>query len=58
MRLHYSEDVIERYSMGDLQEPEAAHLEEHLLQCDKCLEALRRMDVLIEALGSAAFTEP
>jgi hypothetical protein len=41
---HASEEVLERYSMDRLAEPELAGFEEHLLVCESCQDRLARED--------------
>jgi hypothetical protein len=52
-RAHYSEDVVERYSMGRLGETELATFEEHLLLCEACQEAVRKMDSFVNGIKTA-----
>lgn len=54
MTNHNSEDSIERFSMGRLQEPELAGFEMHLLQCSECQDAIRGMDLFLHAMRRAA----
>lgn len=51
---HISDEALERYAMGRLQEPEAAELEEHILCCAACQEALEQTDEFIMAFRTAA----
>lgn len=51
---HISEEALELYAMGRLSDPEAAELEEHILFCGDCQEALERVDDFILAFRVAA----
>jgi hypothetical protein len=51
---HLSEEMVESYAMGKLAEPEIAHVEEHLLICDRCQEQVAKMDEFIRATRGAA----
>lgn len=41
---HLCEDQLERYSIGNLAEPDVAGLEEHVLMCETCLDKLAESD--------------
>jgi hypothetical protein len=45
--MHPSEEVLERYSLGQLTEAECAPFEDHLLVCDDCQQRLSRIDAEI-----------
>lgn len=55
-------DAVERYVLGELAEPELAPLEEHLLICETCRQAVAEMDVFAPLMrppgptGRAAFS--
>lgn len=51
---HISEEALELYAMGRLGDPQAAELEEHILFCTDCQEALERVDDFILAFRVAA----
>jgi len=51
---HYSDDEIERYSMGTLDAVTLAKLEEHLLICDPCRQRVSASDAYLAALRQAA----
>ena len=36
-------ELLQQYLLGTLPEAQAAHLEEHLLQCDHCAQALNQL---------------
>ena len=50
---HPDEDELEKYSMGDLREAEAAGFEEHLLPCEPCQQRLAETDVYVAAMRRA-----
>jgi hypothetical protein len=41
---HAADEVLERYSMGNLARPELAEFEEHLLVCESCQDRLAEED--------------
>jgi anti-sigma factor RsiW len=47
---HISEDLLELYSLGRLEEPQLAPVEEHLLICHDCLDRVEQMDEYVAAL--------
>jgi hypothetical protein len=51
---HLDEEQLERYSMGATPETELAPVEEHLLICEPCREALGDADSYVNAMRSAA----
>jgi len=51
---HLDEEQLERYSMGATPEAGLAPLEEHLLICESCREALARTDSYVSAMRAAA----
>lgn len=51
---HASEEVLERYAMGRLGEPELEQFECHLLMCADCREGLEFTDSYLTAMRSAA----
>lgn len=51
---HISEDVLELYAMGRLSEPETEPVEEHLLVCSVCQDALQQTDEFVRAIRVAA----
>ena len=54
---HIPEDWLERYSLGTLEEPLMAPLEEHLLICHLCQDRLVETDDFLEAMRAAAAPE-
>ena len=54
MTPHNFDDLIERFSMGRLRGAELADFATQLLQCDHCQDAVRKMDLLLEAMRGAA----
>jgi hypothetical protein len=51
---HASEDAIEHYVLGGLDEQEVADVEEHLLVCSTCQARLEEAESFITAMRSAA----
>jgi len=51
---HISEESLESYTLGSLNEPLVADLEEHLLLCAACQEKLREIDGYVAAMRGAA----
>ena len=51
---HMDADEIERYSLGDLAEREAAPFDEHLLICGLCRTKVEASDAYIAAMRGAA----
>jgi len=53
LRLHFSrhpsEHALEAYAFRRLSEEETAGIEEHLLACDSCQDALQEVDLFIQA---------
>ena len=47
---HLSDDLLELYVMGRLDEPELAPLEEHLLICEECRNRLEGTETYIAAM--------
>jgi hypothetical protein len=54
---HLEEDLIERYSMGRVEEPELSALEEHLLICSRCQDQVEAEDRFARA-ARAALSRP
>ncbi len=50
---HFSENLLERYSMGKLSDQESAPLEEHLLVCPACQHELEKIDDFLGAAQAA-----
>jgi protein-arginine kinase activator protein McsA len=50
---HFSEDVLERYSLNMLSEQGCADVEEHLLLCPRCQTQLEQVDKYNRVLRSA-----
>jgi len=51
---HLSDERIESYSMGRLEEAEIIAVEEHLLLCAECQEQVAKMDEFVDAVRKAA----
>ena len=51
---HAGEDTLELYSMGKLQDPDLASLEEHLLVCTECQDRAAEADSFVWATRVAA----
>jgi anti-sigma factor RsiW len=49
----FSDELVERYSLGRLSGPECAAFEEHLLLCEACQERLRASDEYVAAVRAA-----
>jgi anti-sigma factor RsiW len=45
---HISVDDMERYHLGQVQEPESAVLEEHLLWCHRCLDQMEATERFVD----------
>jgi hypothetical protein len=50
---HPEDDVLERYSMGNLEEPVAESIEEHILVCASCQDRLDFTETYIRSMKSA-----
>jgi len=57
---HATDDVLERYAMGRLPEPELAEFEEHLLVCPSCQNRLAHEDNIRQRVrdGAAVLPQP
>jgi hypothetical protein len=51
---HASDDALEHYALGGLDEPEVACMEEHLLVCSTCQARLEETESFVTAMRSAA----
>jgi hypothetical protein len=51
---HLSEDTLEEYAFGRIEDPQLGEIEEHLLICETCQEALARVDAYIRLMKVAA----
>lgn len=47
---HLSEEIIERYAMGKLDECELAPAEEHLLVCQQCRDDVELIVLIVAGL--------
>jgi hypothetical protein len=47
---HLGEDQLERYSIGNLAEPDVAGLEEHVLMCEACQDKLAESDSWVRSV--------
>ncbi|MBS1877702.1 MAG: hypothetical protein JSU00_31105 [Acidobacteria bacterium] len=47
---HLSEEIIEQFAMGKLQEPELAPAEEHLLVCQRCRDEVELIVLIVAGL--------
>lgn len=54
--LHISDDDLEGYSLGRLDDAAVAPSEEHLLVCEACRNRLTRWDQYVRALRAAGRT--
>jgi hypothetical protein len=50
---HANDDVLEAYVLGKLKDPELTELEEHLLICEQCQDALTDADAYVQTMQSA-----
>jgi len=50
---HLEDDIIERYSLGRVEEPELTEVEEHLLICSQCQERVEAEDQFTRAARAA-----
>src|SRR5690348_719537 len=55
---HISEDLLEKYALRKLTEPELATVEEHLLVCPKCQDHLDEVDEYIQVMKLAVAQDP
>jgi len=51
---HISADILERYSLHQLSEPQLAPVEVHLLVCSRCQQVLTEIDEYVAAMKVAA----
>jgi anti-sigma factor RsiW len=51
---HASDECLEQYALGSLEEPLLGEVEEHLLICSQCQEHLKEIDAFRVAMRSAA----
>ena len=51
---HASDEALEQYALGSLEEPLLGEIEEHLLLCSQCQERLKEIDAFRTAMRSAA----
>ncbi len=51
---HASDECLEQYTLGSLEEPLLGELEEHLLLCSQCQDHLREIDAYHAAMRNAA----
>ncbi len=51
---HASDECLEQYAQGSLEEPLLGEIEEHLLLCSQCQENLKEIDAYRAAMRSAA----
>jgi hypothetical protein len=58
MNSHKGDDFVGRFSRGKLYGAELTDCEQHLPQRDQCQDAVRRMDLLLEAMRGAAEHSP
>ncbi len=54
----FDDELLERYALGRLSEPECASLEEHLLLCTSCQVRLDQTDEYVAAVRGAFATLP
>jgi len=48
MQDHPTDNDLERYHLGQVQDPELARLEEHLLWCQSCLDRMEATEWFID----------
>ena len=51
---HVCDDLLWKYSIGVLEEPELGQVEEHLLICQRCRERAAWLDDFVSSIRSAA----
>jgi len=51
---HLDEEAAEKYTLGELSAKKLATIEEHLLICGKCREAVASSDAYVAAMKKAA----
>ena len=51
---HLSEEVIEKYILGGIAEPEQEAVEDHLLICAVCQDEIKKAEVFLKVFRSAA----
>jgi anti-sigma factor RsiW len=51
---HLREEIAEKYSLGSLPAGKVAEIEEHLLICEACRQALAASDEYVAAMRKAA----
>jgi hypothetical protein len=51
---HMDTEELERYSMGDIAQPDAERIEEHLLLCELCRRQLEETELYVTAMRRAA----
>jgi len=54
MNGHASDECLEQYALGSLEEPLLSEIEEHLLLCSQCQDQLKEIDAYVAAMQSAA----
>jgi anti-sigma factor RsiW len=54
IRRHINEATIEKYSLDTLSEKPRARVEEHLLICESCRQAVTASDAYVKAMRRAA----
>jgi anti-sigma factor RsiW len=54
LKAHPEEEILERYAMGRLDEPELDEFEDHLLQCVRCQERLDEVSEYVVLMREAA----
>jgi hypothetical protein len=55
---HVGEDQLESYSIGNLAERHAAHVEEHVLICETCQDRLADSDSWVRSIRRGALRRP
>jgi anti-sigma factor RsiW len=51
---HFGAEVAEKYSLGNLSAAKVAEIEEHLLICEACRQAVDASDEYVAAMRKAA----
>ena len=54
MTVHLKTRVLEKYALGRVVEPELTRVEEHLLQCQECIDRAEALKRFIARMGASA----
>lgn len=58
MEQHPTQEVLEQYLLGRLEEDESARVEQHLLTCSNCVEVAKGLDDYVQAMRRALEQKP